>query len=182
MYSGDIFAGHARRRPRPIPEVAGDTGLVVEDAADGFCGAIVGWEKAAAGDLVRLEDRRGATRVFVARRGAFLIDGAPVTLTRPVAAPRGVRRSASGSVKAEGLRATSVQGPHVPVTGHPDIDVGEAGRPAAVGIAAWPQVPRGEDGKTGVCDRLGWGAPIDGWRRVEAAVSSFRDLEPPLIG
>lgn len=256
MYSGDIFAGHARRRPRPIPEVAGDAGLVVEDAADGFCGAIVGWEKAAAGDLVRLEDRHGATRVFVARRGAFLIDGAPVTLTRPVAAPRASRRSASGSVKVEKLRARTARaariwvegvhdaalvervwghdlrvegvvvefiegldnlperlaefvpgpgrrvgvladhlvtgskedrltrglGPHVLVTGHPYIDVWEAVRPAAVGIDAWPTVPRGEDWKTGVCERLGWGAPIDGWRRVEAAVSSFRDLEPSLIG
>src|SRR5699024_3740004 len=117
MYSGDILAGHDRRRRRQIPEVAGEKGLVVEDAADGFCGAIVGWEKAAAGDLVRLEDRRGATRVFVARRGAFLIDGAPVTLTRPVAAPRGVRRSASGSVKVEGLRARTARAARIWVEG-----------------------------------------------------------------
>jgi hypothetical protein len=36
--------------------------------------------------------------------------------------------------------------------------------------------------KEGVCAALGWGAPIDGWRRVQGAVRGFRDLETPLIG
>ncbi|QKT11485.1 DUF3097 domain-containing protein [Rhodococcus sp. W8901] len=79
-------------------------------------------------------------------------------------------------------RLTQGLGPHVMVTGHPYIDVWEAVRPKAVGIAAWPTVPRGQDWKTGVCDALGWGTPQDGWRRVYGAVSSFRDLEAPLIG
>ncbi|RDI19906.1 DUF3097 family protein [Rhodococcus sp. AG1013] len=82
--------------------------------------------------------------------------------------------------KEEGL--TQGLGPHVMVTGHPYIDVWEAVRPKAVGIDAWPKVPRGQDWKTGVCDALGWGTPQDGWRRVYGAVSSFRDLEAPLIG
>lgn len=73
-------------------------------------------------------------------------------------------------------------GEHVLVTGHPFIDVWQAVRPSAVGIAAWPVIPRGTDWKTGVCRELNWGTPRDGWRRVYNAVDSFRDLEPSLIG
>ncbi|MEH6382275.1 MAG: DUF3097 family protein, partial [Dietzia cercidiphylli] len=43
-------------------------------------------------------------------------------------------------------------------------------------------VPRGEDWKTGICDRLGWGEPADGFRRVLGAVSTYRDVEPALLG
>lgn len=71
---------------------------------------------------------------------------------------------------------------NVLVTGHPYIDIWQAVRPAAVGIKAWPEIPRGVDWKTGICDALGWGQPFEGWQRVLAAVSSFRDLETPLIG
>ena len=73
-------------------------------------------------------------------------------------------------------------GEHVLVTGHPFIDVWQAVKPSAVGIAAWPRIPRGEDWKTGICRELGWGSPREGWRRVYSSVSSFRDLEAPLIG
>ena len=45
------------------------------------------------------------------------------------------------------------------VVGHPYVDVWQAVRPAAVGIAAWPDVPRGQPWKEGVCRGLGW--PID---------------------
>jgi len=79
-------------------------------------------------------------------------------------------------------RLTASLGPHVMVTGHPYIDVWQAVRPASVGITAWPSIPRGQDWKTGVCAELGWGSPREGWRRVNAAVSSFRDLETPMIG
>jgi hypothetical protein len=34
----------------------------------------------------------------------------------------------------------------------------------------------------GICTALGWGEPYEGWQRVLAAVSSYRDLETPLIG
>ena len=77
---------------------------------------------------------------------------------------------------------TQSLGPYVMVTGHPFIDIWAAVKPSAVGIAAWPTVPRGEDWKTGICSRLGWGGPQDGWRRVQGAVSSFRDLDHTLIG
>ncbi|RVW03344.1 DUF3097 domain-containing protein [Rhodococcus spongiicola] len=79
-------------------------------------------------------------------------------------------------------RLTQGLGPHVMVTGHPYIDVWEAVRPRAVGIEAWPDVPRGRDWKEGVCAALGWGTAQEGWRRVYGAVGSFRDLEAPLIG
>lgn len=77
---------------------------------------------------------------------------------------------------AEGL------GPHVLVTGHPFVDIWQAVKPAAVGIRQWPTVPRGEDWKTGVCERLGWGETRDGFHRVLAAATSFRDIEPELLG
>jgi len=70
----------------------------------------------------------------------------------------------------------------VMVTGHPYVDIWQAVKPAAVGIAAWPDVPRGLPWKEGVCTALGWGDPAEGWRRVRAAVTGFRDLEPPLVG
>jgi hypothetical protein len=71
--------------------------------------------------------------------------------------------------------------PDVRVLGHPYVDVWQAVKPAAVGIRAWPDVPRGEDWKTGICRRLGWGEPRDGWRRVLGAVDSYADLEVPLL-
>ncbi|WP_370950091.1 DUF3097 domain-containing protein [Amycolatopsis sp. cg5] len=76
----------------------------------------------------------------------------------------------------------AVRDENVLVTGHPYIDVWQAVKPAAVGIKAWPVVPRGIEWKQGICDALGWGEPYEGWQRVLAAVSSYRDLETPLIG
>ncbi|WP_229683689.1 DUF3097 domain-containing protein [Nocardia camponoti] len=253
---GDIYSGHRRKAKVAIPVVAAERDLVVEDAATGFCGAVVGFERTYDGEFVRLDDGRGRVRLFAMREAAFLIDGKPVTLTKPTAAPKAATKSASGSTRVEGLRArvargsriwvegvhdaalvervwghdlrvegvvveqldgldhlsprlaefgpgkgarvgvlvdhlvtgsketqlTTGLGPHVLVTGHPFIDVWQAVRPSAVGIDAWPTVPRGEDWKTGICARLGWGTPQDGWRRVYNAVTSFRDLEAPLIG
>ncbi len=79
--------------------------------------------------------------------------------------------------------AAAVRGPYVTVTGTPYVDVWQAIRPRTVGISAWPDVPRGEDWKTGVCSRLGW---TDGsgpaWRRLLATVRSFADLEPAVVG
>lgn len=75
----------------------------------------------------------------------------------------------------------SITDPHVMVTGHPYVDIWEAVKPAALGIPAWPGVPRGQDWKQGVCAALGWGEPADGWRRVLAEVSTFRDIEAPLL-
>ena len=254
-YGRDVLSQPRRTKPRPV-EVAAERDLVVEDAATGFCGAVVGLEKSYAGDLVRLEDRHGRTRVFLMNPGAFLIDGRTVTLVKPRtrgpqkpattasgsrAAPRTRARTARASrifvegvhdatllervwgddLRAEGVVVVSLDGldnldaalaefqpaphrragvlvdhlvagskeahltaevgEHVLVCGHPYIDVWEAVKPASVKIPAWPRIPRGTDWKTGVCAQLGWGDPRDGWRRVLSGVSSFRDLEVPLL-
>ncbi len=78
--------------------------------------------------------------------------------------------------------AGRVRGPHVLVVGHPYVDIWQCVRPRAVGIDAWPEVPRGEDWKSGVCRRLGWGQPPEGWKRVISSVNTFADLEPELVG
>ncbi|MTD13804.1 DUF3097 family protein [Nakamurella sp. YIM 132087] len=70
---------------------------------------------------------------------------------------------------------------HVLVTGHPYIDIWQAVRPEAVGIRAWPNVPRGQDWKTGVCRALGISDTRTMWGRVNGAVSSYKDLATPLI-
>jgi hypothetical protein len=241
-----------RSHRQVIPEIVAEPGLVVEDPASGFCGAVVRLEKS----NVVLEDRHGRHRLFPLNPAGFLIDGKPVTLIRPaVAAVR--TRTASGSVRVAGLKARTardsrlwvegihdaelvervwghdlrVEGvvveplhgideladrvtafgtgprrrlgvladhlvagskeerivgalddPNVLVTGHPYVDIWQAVTPAAVGIRAWPVVPKGTPWKEGICAALGWGEPADGWRRVLAGVRSFRDLETPLIG
>jgi Protein of unknown function (DUF3097) len=76
----------------------------------------------------------------------------------------------------------AVTSPYVLVTGHPYVDVWQAVKPARLGIRAWPEVPRGQPWKDGVCAALGVADPADMWRRILAAVSSFRDVETPLIG
>lgn len=248
---GDGALAPGRRR-REIPEVSAEIGVVVEDAASGFCGAVV---RAGRGEVV-LEDRHGKHRVFPLRAGAFLHEGAPATLVEVRSAPQQPARSASGSVRVQGLRAREargsriwVEGLHdaeliervwghdlrvegvvveplhgvddlaaavtefgpapgrrigvlvdhlvagskesrlaagiddadVLITGHPFVDIWQAVKPASVGISQWPQIPRGTDWKEGVCTRLGWGSPAEGWRRVLAAVSSFRDVDSGLL-
>ncbi len=75
-----------------------------------------------------------------------------------------------------------VKHPYVLVTGHPYVDIWQAVRPAAVGIAAWPDVPRGVPWKEGVCAALGVGDVHDMWRRVLGAVDTYTDLDTPLLG
>ncbi len=83
----------------------------------------------------------------------------------------------------ESRLAEQVRSEFVLVTGTPYIDVWQAIRPRTIGIAAWPDVPRGEDWKTGVCARLGWNDhPGVVWRRLLFAVSTFADLEPAVVG
>ena len=74
-----------------------------------------------------------------------------------------------------------VTSPHVLVTGHPYVDVWQAVKPSAVGIPAWPVVPKGQPWKEGVCAALGWGETWQGWKRVLAAVDSYADLEVPIL-
>lgn len=69
------------------------------------------------------------------------------------------------------------------VLGHPYVDVWQAVRPQAAGIAAWPVVPVGVPWKDGVCAALGWGDDTGAaWRALLRRVTSFADLEPTLLG
>jgi hypothetical protein len=108
----DPLAPGARRR-KEIPTVVGEPGLVVEDPASGFCGALVGIGK----DGAVLEDAKGRRRVFPLRPAAFLIDGQPVTVVRPPVAPAAPARSTSGSVRVAGLKARTARGGRIWVEG-----------------------------------------------------------------
>lgn len=111
-------------RKRKIPEVPAEPGLVVEDPASGFCGALVRLEH---GNAV-LEDRNGTHRVFPLGPAAFLIDGKPVTLVpardTQQAAPRQTW-SASGSVHVSGLRARVARDSRIWVEGKHDAELVE---------------------------------------------------------
>ena len=83
--------------------------------------------------------------------------------------------------------ADQVQGEHVLVVGHPYVDIWQAVKPTAQGIARWPEVPKGQSWKHGVLTALGWPAstPADvaaGWQRILSHVNSYADLEPDLLG
>jgi len=71
--------------------------------------------------------------------------------------------------------------PHLLVTGHPYVDIWQAVRPAAVGIRAWPSVPKGVPWKDGVCRALGITDTAEMWRRVRRGVRTYADLEMPLL-
>jgi hypothetical protein len=102
------------RRRKPVPEVDAEPGLVAEDADSGFCGAVVGFESGA----VVLEDRHGKLRTFPMDPAAFLIDGEPVTLRRPATAAAVTRRrTASGSVAVDGVRAQVAKASRIWVEG-----------------------------------------------------------------
>jgi hypothetical protein len=255
-YEADVLAAGSRRAKRAeFPQVTAEYGLVVEDRAAEFCGAVVGWEK----DAVLLEDRYGKQRAFPFEPGAFLLEGSPVTLVRPAArVPGAPGRTASGSIAAPAIRArvarasriyvegrhdaelveriwgddlrdagvvveylggiddlaaivaefspapdrrlgvlvdhlvegskesiiaAQVRSPHVLIVGHPFVDVWAAVRPTVLGLAAWPEVPRGMPWKDGVLRLIGWPADTSAaWQRILRSVRSFTDLEPAFLG
>ncbi len=125
-YRSDIV-NSPRRKPAPrAPEVPATIGLVAECAASGYCGAVIGTEKTAEGWAVRLEDLTGRQRVFPLQPGAFLLEGQPVTLTRPVvAAPPRPTRSASGSVYLHGAAAQVAKASRIWVEGIHDAELVE---------------------------------------------------------
>lgn len=95
----DILEEWEAERSRPRwAAVEVRPGMVVEDAASGFCGDVV----SITAEGVTLRDRRGDLRNFRFKPGGFRLEGRVVTLVRP-AATRGEpvpRRTASGSVAA----------------------------------------------------------------------------------
>jgi hypothetical protein len=77
--------------------------------------------------------------------------------------------------------AAQVDSAHVLITGHPFVDVWAGVRPRVLGLSAWPEVPRGQPWKQGLCAALG--TPFEGfWPRLRNRVDSYADLEPELVG
>ena len=77
--------------------------------------------------------------------------------------------------------------PGVLILGHPYVDAWQAVRPAVLGLREWPEVPRGEDIKVGTLKRLEWPhADAEdvglGWARILEKVTTYKDLEPSLLG
>ncbi|GAA3601816.1 hypothetical protein GCM10010968_12520 [Agrococcus terreus] len=77
-------------------------------------------------------------------------------------------------------------GAHVRVVGHPYIDIWQAVKPSRLGIAGWPDVPRGEDWKQGTLRRLGMPhgdqeSVARAWQRIRSRVRDWNDLEPALL-
>jgi hypothetical protein len=121
-YGDDVLAGDWRRPRRgQIPEIPAERDVVVEDPSSGFCGAVVACDK----EAVTLEDRFGRRRVFPLAKAGFLLDGKPVTLVRPVPAPAGTPRSASGSIAVRGLRAQVAKQSRIYVEGVHDAELVE---------------------------------------------------------
>jgi hypothetical protein len=78
--------------------------------------------------------------------------------------------------------ADTVRDPNVLITGHPFVDVWAGIRPKVLGLAEWPNVPKGDvPWKQGLCAALG--VPFDGfWPRLRNQVNTFADLRPELVG
>jgi DUF3097, C-terminal domain len=81
----------------------------------------------------------------------------------------------------EARLAAAVRHPHVLVTGTPYVDVWQAVRPRAVGIDAWPVIPKGQDWKTGICTALGVSDPRTMWQRILGSVHDWKQLEQPFV-
>ncbi len=80
------------------------------------------------------------------------------------------------------IAAASAQS-NVLITGHRYVDVWEAVKPSVIGREAWPQIPKGQDWKEGVREAFGYtGTTGELWRTILGRVTSYRDLEPSLVG
>jgi hypothetical protein len=132
-YGADVLSGdwHVPRNGR-AHEVEAEPGLVVEDVETGWCGAVTRVEKAGGMQVVHLQDRHGRSRGFPLGPG-FLLDGAPVILTRPTAAAHAaaaqardaMSRTASGSRAVTGVRARVAAGSRIFVEGKHDAELVE---------------------------------------------------------
>jgi len=125
QYDHDVLASQPKRPwQRELPKVAAEPGLVVEDSAAEFCGAVVGCDKT----TVTLDDGRGSRRVFPLTE-SFLLYGERVTLVRPPATPAGepvtAQRTASGAVAAPGSRAKVARASRIYVEGRHDAELVE---------------------------------------------------------
>lgn len=118
-YDGDVLAGFSMRpQPTVLPVVEIVSGLVLEEPASGFVGAVV----RVANALIELEDRHGAIRAFPLS-ARFLIDGEAVRVQvakKPAGAPG---RTASGSLAVADARARVAQPSRIFVEGKHDAEL-----------------------------------------------------------
>lgn len=120
QYDEDVLAAPARTPVAPA-QVAAEYGLVVEDSAAEFCGAVVSCEK----DVVELEDRYGKRRIFPLSE-TFLLEGRRVRLVRPAGvAQAGHGRTASGSIAPPPSRARVARASRIYVEGKHDAELVE---------------------------------------------------------
>lgn len=129
-YSGDVLAKGWRDAGRVKPaQVRAERDVVVEVAADGYCGAITRIE----GQFVELEDRHGKRRLFPLG-GGFLVDGVAVVLVHPgvgaaggsgAGAARAPARTASGSFAVANSRARVALPSRILVEGRHDAELVE---------------------------------------------------------
>ncbi|WP_314104209.1 DUF3097 domain-containing protein [uncultured Frigoribacterium sp.] len=120
-YGQDVLSGDWKRSSRPAPTPTDAVrDLVVEEARSGFTGAVVRVEAG----TVELEDWKGRVRAFPLG-GSFLIDGSPVALRVPRAAPPGRARTASGSFAVDGGRARVARESRIFVEGRHDAELVE---------------------------------------------------------
>lgn len=94
----------------------------------------------------------------------------------------GSKESRIADTVARGLHARFVL-----VVGHPFVDVWQAVKPARLGLAEWPDIPRNVEWKHGICEALG--LPHEdqadiaaAWQRILSRVRTYADLEPALLG
>ncbi len=81
----------------------------------------------------------------------------------------------------EARLVAQVRDENVLVTGHPFVDIWAGIQPRTMGLDAWPDVPRGQDWKTGFCRALG--TSVDGfWPDLRNRVTTYADLRPELVG
>jgi hypothetical protein len=78
--------------------------------------------------------------------------------------------------------ASRVADPNVLVCGHPYVDIWQGVKPESLGIDSWPDVPLGQPWKEGIIFALGQQEnPGRFWQTVLSRVSSYKDVETPLV-
>ncbi|OBG21703.1 hypothetical protein A5765_21310 [Mycolicibacterium celeriflavum] len=118
-YGSDVLSNNPHRRIRSTEQPV-EMGLVVEDVATGYVGAVVRIEYG----RMELEDRRGRRKPFPVGPG-YLIDGKPVILTAPRKTTPKQTRTASGSVAVKGARAKVALASRIYVEGRHDAELVE---------------------------------------------------------
>jgi hypothetical protein len=120
-YGPDALAGFSRRAaPRKLRVIEATHGLVLEDSATGFCGAIVNVDRFG----IELEDRHLAVRVFPFGRG-LLLEGEPVELVAPARHAPTRRYTASGSRAVTDAPARVARASRIFVEGRHDAELVE---------------------------------------------------------